>query len=361
MDFADAIARLRHPGRVISVAASRDGRLVALGDGVTATGAGLAADVTVWDLEQGVQVARLADLHGEIVSLAFSPDGAQVAAANEKRMLRVWDIQTGAAVARGEAQEWKGPAQIVFSADGAARLVRREGSQSFSLDGRYAVDIRTASVPVWNHGPYDRGAEAFILDQQDGFEMAALHLLKTEFKTWPDRTAWAPDGWSIVVWSKEECGIWQPLEDRFMIQSIPAERPYQYLYDVAVLPDLTLAYAFQENRLLVLPAPNVEQASLLITPWERYKRQRDTEEPNPAPSPKREWSWGREGFWGEDGVRIEQTHLLWYSHPYNPHAGGGASEQRLDDFLERGPTHEIPAEALVELYKAVRALLRSDH
>lgn len=356
-DDGPVIARVQHPSHVISVAASRDGRLVALG-GATATGDQLTAAVTVWNLEQGVEVARLAGLDGEVVSLAFSPDGARVAAANTKKMLRVWDISTGKVVARSDTQEWKGYSQIVFSADGAARVVLREGSRSFSTDGRFLADIRTASVPLWNHGPYARGAEAFVSDQQDGFEMAALHLLKTEFKTWPVRTAWAPDGWSIVIWSKEECGIWQPLEDRFMIQPIPVRRPYQYLYDVAVLPDLTLAYAFQENHLLVIPAPGAEQASPLLTPWERYKRRRDAETPKPAPNPKREWSWGREGFWGEDGVQIHEKHLLWYTHPYNPHAGGGASEQILEHFLERGPTHEIPDEALDELYAAVKALRR---
>ncbi len=350
------IARVQHPAQVFSVAASKDGRLAALGGSFTGTGPSRAADVTVWNLEQGIQIARLAGLEGTVMSLAFSPDGARVAAANEKWMLMVWEIQTGEVAARREAQERQGPAQIVFSAYGAARVIRREGSRSYSLDGRYVADIRDASVPLWNHRPYDRGAEAFVLDQQDGFEMAALHLLKTEFKTRPDRTAWAPDGWSIVVWSKEECGIWQPLEDRFMIQPIPARRPYQYLYDVVVLPDLTLAYAFQENHLLVIPAPGAEHVSPLLTPWERYQQRRDAEATKPVPSPKREWTWGREGFWGEDGVRIEGNHLLWYTHPYNPHAGGGASEQSLENFLDRGPTFEIPDEALDELYDAVKAL-----
>jgi hypothetical protein len=350
------IARVQHPVPIVSLAASRDGRLVALGGSGTGTGPSRAADVTVWNLEQGIQISRLAGLDGEVVSLAFSPDGARVAAANEKRMLMAWEIQTGEVVARGEAEgEWKGPAQIVFSADGAARLVRREGSRSYSSDGRFLADIRTASAPLWNHKPYDQGAEVFILDQQDGFEMAALHLLKTEFKTWPRWTAWTPDGWSIVVWSREECGVWQPFEDRFLSQTIPVSRPYQYLYDVAVLPDLTLAYAIQENHLLVISAPGAEHVSSLLTPWERYKRRRDAETPKPVPNPKREWSWGREGFWGEDGVRIEGNHLLWYTHPYNPHAGGGASEQGFEDFLERGPTHELPDEALNELYVAVKA------
>ncbi len=355
-----AIARVQHPTHVISVAASRDGRLVALG-GVTATGDNLTVAITVWNLEHGTQVVRLAGLDGEIVNLAFSPDGARVAAANEKKMLRAWDIQTGEVVARGTPPTWKGYSQIVFSADGAARLAQREGRRSYSLDGRYEADVRTSEVPFWNHKPYDWGAEVFIWDHEAKAQIAALPLYKTEFKTWPDRTAWAPDGKSIVVWSKEECGIWQPSEDRVVIQPILASRPYHYLYDVAVLPDLTLAFAVledyrPEHRLLVLPAPGAEQASPLLTPWERYTRQRDAEELKPAPNPKREWSWGREGLWGEEGVKIQESQLLWYTHPYNPHAGGGASEQSFEDFLERGPTFEIPDEALDELYDAVKTL-----
>jgi hypothetical protein len=354
------IARLRHLAQVFSLAASKDGRLAALGGSCTGTSPSRAADVTVWDLQQGVQTARLAGLEGQIMSLAFSPDGERVAAANEKRALRLWEIQTGKVVASEATPEWQGPAQIVFTADGAARLARRDGSRSFSADGRYAADIRSASAPLWNHRPYDRGPEVFILDQQDGFEMASLHLLETDFKTWPERTAWAPDGSTIVIWSKEECGLWQPFEDRFMIQPIPAIRPHQYLYDVTVLPDLTLAYAIQEQHLLVIPAPGAEQVSPRFTPWERYKQRQEAETLTLADNSKREWHWSREGFWGEDGVRIDGDHLLWYSHPYNPHAGGGASEQSIEDFIERGPTHEIPGEALDELYTAVKALRRKD-
>ena len=57
-------------------------------------------------------------------------------------------------------------------------------------------------------------------------------------------------------------------------------------------------------------------------------------------------------------MRIEGNHLLWYSHPYNPHAGGGAVEQSIEDFLDRGPTQELPDDALNELYQAVTALRR---
>lgn len=59
----------------------------------------------------------------------------------------------------------------------------------------------------------------------------------------------------------------------------------------------------------------------------------------------------------EIGVRFEDEHLLWWESPiFNPHGGGGASEQSFEDFLARGPAFQwLSPEALAELEVAVRA------
>jgi hypothetical protein len=63
----------------------------------------------------------------------------------------------------------------------------------------------------------------------------------------------------------------------------------------------------------------------------------------------------------EVGVRFEGDHLLWWESPiFNPHAGGGAREQPLGDFVQSGPVFDwMSAEAVEELRSAVLARLRA--
>lgn len=58
----------------------------------------------------------------------------------------------------------------------------------------------------------------------------------------------------------------------------------------------------------------------------------------------------------EVGVRFEGDRLLWWESPiFNPHSGGGASEQSFDDFLAHGPAFAwLSRPALAELTAAVQ-------
>ncbi|MBM3739084.1 MAG: WD40 repeat domain-containing protein [Acidobacteria bacterium] len=337
---AAGLGRIRHSDRTVSTDATRDGRTLAL--------AGFDSIVSVWNLATGERQLELEGLESSIVYLAFSHDGIHLAAANMKLELCVWDLRSSQPVSRAGPPKWKGPAQILYPDAGEARLVALKRDESLSPCGRFLAGIRSARTPLWwCHRPDSRGPEIFVTDQHDGSEMASLHLVKTEFGTVPSRTVWARDGsWTIGLWSKEECGIWQPMENRFMSQPLSPAPSYHSVYGAAVLPDLTMICAALAEAPLIVAPPGPERVSPLLTPWERYKQRRDSQ-PRGV-STKTEFIWDLQGIDGQGGVRVEPDHLSWSS----------GARQRLADFLAYGPLVELPSQTLVDLYDTVQAHLR---
>src|SRR5262249_31489480 len=76
-----------HTGSVLSVAYRPDGaQLASAGDNRT---------VRVWDAATGELLHSLTDHTGSVLSVAYRPDGAQLASAGDDRTVRVWDAATG--------------------------------------------------------------------------------------------------------------------------------------------------------------------------------------------------------------------------------------------------------------------------
>ncbi len=122
-----------HRRGVACVAFSPDGRQIASADGRT--------EILLWDPTTGKLLRRLPDA-GSVVRLAFSPDGTRLAAVGWDRTVNVWDVVGGRRVHRLAGHD--GPvAAVAFSPDG--RLLASESWDRTLIlwDGATGQKIRT--------------------------------------------------------------------------------------------------------------------------------------------------------------------------------------------------------------------------
>lgn len=81
------------PGRIYSVAYSRDGNRIVAGSSLDGKG-----EVRVYDANDGKQLMRAEVATGGIYSVAFRPDGTQVAAAGFDGQVRFYQVSDGSLI-----------------------------------------------------------------------------------------------------------------------------------------------------------------------------------------------------------------------------------------------------------------------
>ena len=153
-----------HEGNVTAVAFSRDGKAV-----TASAGGDHYAAARIWDPPDIHGFGQLLLQPGEVLSLAFSPDGRNLLAGADDRVARVWDLATGRVVDLAPAHV-SAVTAVAISPDGKTLVTGSQDKAPFTKDG----DIR-----LWDR---------------------ATGRLRSSLSTgWVCSLAIAPDGRTIIV------------------------------------------------------------------------------------------------------------------------------------------------------------------
>lgn len=137
------------PGEIFAVAFSPDGRYVATGSG-TGSGMGDVGRVTVWEIATGKPLwTRHA--HGlYVLSLAYTPDGKNLASAGYDSTARCWDARSGKLRHTLEAPGVRLAGAVAFSPDGKTLASGGDDGSARLWDWRRNQLLRTLTGP---HAP----------------------------------------------------------------------------------------------------------------------------------------------------------------------------------------------------------------
>jgi WD40 repeat protein len=135
------------PGEALALAASPDGKLLALGNREL---------VRVWDVAADKEAARVAPAPGrDVWALAFSPDGKTLAGATRQKLVGLWQVATGRPVFP-EVGHREAVLDLRFSPDGRA-LASRGADNTVRL---WAVaTAKERHVLPGQEGPFARGGD----------------------------------------------------------------------------------------------------------------------------------------------------------------------------------------------------------
>jgi WD40 repeat protein len=174
-------------------------------DGTKLAAAGADRTVRVWNVPDGVEVARIEDHADWVLAVAFSPDGGRIATASRDKTAKVFDVSTKESLATFMRHE-QPVTDVLFAPDGKQvvscgkdRQVRfwdvAEAKQQHDRDLRgEGLSLAAAGSEALVCGSGDRAARVFGFD---GSERGSFR----DHPDWVYAVAATPDGATIAIGS----------------------------------------------------------------------------------------------------------------------------------------------------------------
>ena len=260
-DVASGKEAARGNGSAVSVAFSPDGtRLAAAGS----------SDDTIrlWDVASGEETARLD--HGTVVnSVAFSPDGMQLASGSNDVTVRLWDVVSGQETVRLQGHEG-GVNSVAFSPDGM-QLASGSNDDTVRL---WEVVSSQETARLEGHGD----AVSSVAFSPDGMQLASgssddtvrlwdvasgKETARLEHGTGVNSVAFSPDGMQLASGSNDgTVRLWDVMSGQ---ETARFEGHEGRVFSVAFSPDGTrLASASYDTTVRVWRLPTYRTIAELL-------------------------------------------------------------------------------------------------
>jgi PAS domain-containing protein len=330
---------IQHDSPISAIALSRDERFLACGGTDT-------VPITIWDLAQETLVARLSGLNHQAHALAFSSDSTRLAAANLWGGLCVWDVAHGQLLQIRPETKSRRIRSLVYPATAKAAQLPVMLSDPIHSQVKRALAPNGALLAI-------NQAAVRIFQYRTRIECGTLSLSNyTVAKSGLGMMAWSAESNYLALSGDGWAGVWEPCahDPQFYARDLPFPGGVDGLAVLSTSRRIVYAHG---RMIAMLDMPQEP----LRTTWQEFMHRVPDPSIDPSFRATRSWQWNTTQ-WGYDGVHTHEGCLVWFSHSYNPHAGGGAATQSFASFLADGPTHAIPEPVLRELCQAVRELVR---
>ncbi len=330
--------RIQHDTQVFSIAASADERWIAYGG---------ASDepIIVRDLVSGAVIARLTDLKHQAHSLAFSHDGARIAAANLWGGICVWNVADGRLLQTKPETGNRKTRRLVYADESStfpamlSGSVHRSETRTLAPNGKFLA-VSDSGVRIVK---YKRSTELAHLEPVD-YGLA---------QSIGGAVAWSADSDLLAVSGDGWLGLWKPFEPEPHFVAVAL--PFQERVDaIGVLGRSGRAVYARDREIVIVRMPSVPMPKQL-SEWQAFMLQVPEPKPDGGFKVRRDWKWNVSAS-GHDGIHTFGSSLTWFNETYPAFAGGWGDEQTFESFLNDGPAYSIPDEIVVEVCQAVRIL-----
>lgn len=206
-----------HAGEIVCVAFSPNGKLCASGS--------MDFTAAIWDVESGEKVSHLKGHAGEIISLTFSSDSSRILTGSFDTTSRVWDVSSGSCIAplighEGEISSavfsFSGDFCVTGSIDSSARLWESTTGRCIDILEGHSDEVLDVQFNLVGSRIVTASADttARIFNAKTGACVAILTGHQGEVS----KSVFSPNGTYVLTASTDRtCRIWSPFGECLQI------------------------------------------------------------------------------------------------------------------------------------------------